>query len=665
MPSPHNNGEAVIGANNTSATSATSSAPNDQYHNSSSNNQQTNTILPQQEVTTTTTTSLTTKQALKSSVLMTTTTAVVLNGTNNVTPTINTHTSVSSTSSTSINPASASSAMKHHQQQQLSNSSNNARPRTHSNPHAFSYRTSHHQQHYGTNSRDNFFSNLLSSISTDSNGSSRKKEFKQSITLLRNFIVRSRNAIFLVLLLLCVIASLLFVYNLRSGVFTKIQNTITTSVDDSMDSLEEATTIYDHSTYDGSLIANRHHQEPVSKSTWESLQSSDPRTDKLVMGVDEQPQEKKKKNKKKVIQSQTEEEQTPPTTTTISEQNPKLMMENNKATKTTTPIQPEGGVKTEDIKPLPYIKPLNHHDIPLPTRKPTPQEENEINTDFKIDHIYVINLKIREDRRQKSIRRLNTLGGIFSNYTFFEPVFGEALTDQDIFNHVSITTYKAILEGRSLDYQLSTKGGVGCYLTHTNIWKDMIEKGYERILIFEDDFEITSPYDEIMTYFSHLPKKFDVAFMYFSLFPGSGEFERYNDYWMTTTATRVYGAASYIINRGAAEKLLEKAFPIDLQLDAFINHYVTFTGGLRLYSSKLLFGHEITELFKTNVQDYCWKCIANNLMDNFLSVELVFNVFLIMIAVVVVLVLYVKFFSKILARKHGKQDRLAEWAHDE
>ncbi|KAF0981102.1 hypothetical protein FDP41_012890 [Naegleria fowleri] len=670
---------------------ATSSAPllNHHHHhhnnNSSNNTTTTTTHHPQEQVTTTTTTSLTTtkQQALKSSLLMTTTTAVVLNNTNSAAINTSLTTSVSASSSSTVIPSSTLKASQH-----------SPRPRTISNPHAYSYRNTHYGNPY---SPSNSFISWFSSFSGSSGHNSyhnnfnspimgtSKKEFKQSMPSLWTCFMKARNYSIVILLILCVVASLLFVLNLRSNVFSKIHNTIRTGADDALETLEEANTIYDAS-YDRYRIPSS--KDQVERPDWENIQKNDPRRPRIAGR--KQASDSKRRKKQETTSSSSTTKQQPqiekPAPTRIDApqqplaEQPKLEQENNKATKTTT-VQPEMGPKViqnmDDssnkhpipVKPEPitYVKPLrpDGNDVRT-TVVPKPAVENEENPDFKIDHIYVINLKIREDRKLKSIRRLNTLGGIFSNYSFFEPVYGEALSDKDIFNHVSITTYKAISEGRSLDYQLATKGAVGCYLTHTNIWKDMIEKGYEKILIFEDDFEITSPYDEIMTYFAHLPKEFDVAFMYFSLFPGSGEFERYNDYWMTTSATRVYGAASYIITRKAALKLLEKAFPIDLQLDAFINHYVTFTGGLRLYSNKLLFGHEIIELFNTNVQDYCWKCFANILMDNFLSFDLVINVFIVVAVVVVILILYAKYFSRILAnRKKGKPERLAEWAHNE
>lgn len=32
-----------------------------------------------------------------------------------------------------------------------------------------------------------------------------------------------------------------------------------------------------------------------------------------------------------------------------------------------------------------------------------------------------------------------------------------------------------------------TMGEIGCFLSHYFIWKDMIEKGYSEIIVFEDD----------------------------------------------------------------------------------------------------------------------------------------------------------------------------------
>ena len=38
-----------------------------------------------------------------------------------------------------------------------------------------------------------------------------------------------------------------------------------------------------------------------------------------------------------------------------------------------------------------------------------------------------------------------------------------------------------------------TKGEIGCFMSHYNVWLDVIEKGYDKVVVFEDDIRF-EPY---------------------------------------------------------------------------------------------------------------------------------------------------------------------------
>ncbi|KAH3791990.1 hypothetical protein DPMN_145479 [Dreissena polymorpha] len=38
-----------------------------------------------------------------------------------------------------------------------------------------------------------------------------------------------------------------------------------------------------------------------------------------------------------------------------------------------------------------------------------------------------------------------------------------------------------------------TMGEIGCFLSHYNIWQDVVAKGYEQVVVFEDDLKF-EPY---------------------------------------------------------------------------------------------------------------------------------------------------------------------------
>ncbi|KAK3088467.1 hypothetical protein FSP39_019538 [Pinctada imbricata] len=97
------------------------------------------------------------------------------------------------------------------------------------------------------------------------------------------------------------------------------------------------------------------------------------------------------------------------------------------------------------------------------------------------DEIYMINLKRRPERRIRMIKSLQELGltskiidaidGKELNTTYLKKLGVEMLPG-----------YADPYVGRKL-----TMGEIGCFLSHYFIWKDILEKGYKKVIVFEDD----------------------------------------------------------------------------------------------------------------------------------------------------------------------------------
>ena len=90
-----------------------------------------------------------------------------------------------------------------------------------------------------------------------------------------------------------------------------------------------------------------------------------------------------------------------------------------------------------------------------------------------IDHVYCINLEKRPDRREKVSNEFSNAG--IENVEFFKGTDGRLEAPDDI----SIS-----------------KPEYGCSDSHIRIWKDVVEKGYETALIFEDDVKILPNFNE-------------------------------------------------------------------------------------------------------------------------------------------------------------------------
>ncbi|KAK1879243.1 Procollagen galactosyltransferase 2 [Dissostichus eleginoides] len=97
------------------------------------------------------------------------------------------------------------------------------------------------------------------------------------------------------------------------------------------------------------------------------------------------------------------------------------------------------------------------------------------------DEIFLINLKRRSDRRDRMLTSLSVLG---INATLTEAVDGKALNSSQLqaMGIDMLPGYKDPYSERVL-----TRGEIGCFLSHHNIWKQVQQQDLQQVLVLEDD----------------------------------------------------------------------------------------------------------------------------------------------------------------------------------
>ena len=127
----------------------------------------------------------------------------------------------------------------------------------------------------------------------------------------------------------------------------------------------------------------------------------------------------------------------------------------------------------------------------------------EINEFF--DKVYVINLKRRLDRRMEILEEVETHGITID--------IVEAVDGQE-FDWSEYPNVYPIYNGHDLDNGGISKNIAGLAKTHESILKDAIDKGYERILILEDDAEFAENLTEVFTdTVAELPDNWDMFYL--------------------------------------------------------------------------------------------------------------------------------------------------------
>uniref|UniRef100_A0A8D3DNP2 Si:ch211-13f8.2 n=1 Tax=Scophthalmus maximus TaxID=52904 RepID=A0A8D3DNP2_SCOMX len=98
------------------------------------------------------------------------------------------------------------------------------------------------------------------------------------------------------------------------------------------------------------------------------------------------------------------------------------------------------------------------------------------------DEIFLINLKRRSDRRERMLSSLAVLG---INASLTEAVDGKYALNSSQLQAMGID----MLPGYKDPYsdRVLTRGEIGCFLSHHNIWKQVVQQKLRQVLVLEDD----------------------------------------------------------------------------------------------------------------------------------------------------------------------------------
>ena len=191
-----------------------------------------------------------------------------------------------------------------------------------------------------------------------------------------------------------------------------------------------------------------------------------------------------------------------------------------------------------------------------------------------INQIYVINLKKRPERliKFKENYKFNR------DITIFNAVDGNEL-DINYINSIIGTEGKKSIDNfykykiiRKYHYELSSYGAIGCYLSHINLWKEIIKNNFKNVIIFEDDANVSNiKYNHLIKRINLLPNDWDI---YLLINPdycyNKVKVENKRNLYKVK---RFFLLHAYIININACKKIIESKtlFPINQQIDHYLS----------------------------------------------------------------------------------------------
>jgi len=105
---------------------------------------------------------------------------------------------------------------------------------------------------------------------------------------------------------------------------------------------------------------------------------------------------------------------------------------------------------------------------------------------MNINKVFIINLKHRTDRKAHMIKELERIG--IRDYEFFEAIKPGSIADLNRWNPNFLKIRPDWLKGETDEYYLKYRlGALGCLMSHAAIMQLAIQRGYNQILILEDD----------------------------------------------------------------------------------------------------------------------------------------------------------------------------------
>lgn len=198
---------------------------------------------------------------------------------------------------------------------------------------------------------------------------------------------------------------------------------------------------------------------------------------------------------------------------------------------------------------------------------------------------WVINLAKNKDRLENFnyFYKTSDLGELVP-LERFDAIYGKQL---DIQKYISPTSYSVLLENeknkyRTKHYQL-TRGAVGCYLSHMELFKKLLaDPSVEYYIIFEDDAVVmSSVYNRILKALNTAPSDWDMIVFspIMEVTKKKGRlFNKFETFW---------GLSGYIINKKGAKAMVDEfnKRPISMQIDSKMSLMI-MQGKLNVYGYK-------------------------------------------------------------------------------
>ena len=208
--------------------------------------------------------------------------------------------------------------------------------------------------------------------------------------------------------------------------------------------------------------------------------------------------------------------------------------------------------------------------------------------------MFVINMDKDKTRYEKIMKYYGNSDLSILPINRYSAVIGKKVTPEKWLSTDALSELHLIEKnGYRTHHHSLTRGGLGCFLSHYNLAKQLLEDNNSNAyLIFEDDTTmLPSTYAQIQNVYDNAPENWDMLLFYTIRAVGRSEntdFNRLKSFW---------GMNCYIINKEGARKFINEVrnTRIDGQVDCYLSRMIQ-QKKINIYSTK-------THLVSSNSND--------------------------------------------------------------
>jgi GR25 family glycosyltransferase involved in LPS biosynthesis len=206
-------------------------------------------------------------------------------------------------------------------------------------------------------------------------------------------------------------------------------------------------------------------------------------------------------------------------------------------------------------------------------------DKNYFETDDSFD-VYLINLKRKPERLRNFIKAYNATDLRAKKFIRVEAVDGQQIPLESYMTPGAFDEMNNTLKrGYRTRHNQLTPGGVGCYLSHMKIFKNLVASEKNFALVFEDDimFNIDHIFESVNSLLMQVPDDWDMILLG-CICNKCKSYSKYRD------AKHFFLLHAYILRKTGAQKILNliEFKPIQQQIDSELSALAQ-RGDVRIY----------------------------------------------------------------------------------